>query len=323
MKNLLKLKKVMVLALLIIIGTSCDNDDNATAPPPVADNTITGIASSNADFSILVEALTKADLATTLKGVGPYTVFAPTNAAFTAFLKTTPYASIKDVPTSALTQILLNHVVTGKVKSTDLTTGYIKTLAKGGASTTNNLSMYVNISSGVKLNGVAKVVTPDIMASNGVIHVVDAVIGLPTIVDHAVANPNFSTLVAALTYNPASGFAGILSGTASSPFTVFAPTNDAFGAFLTETGFSGLPAIPANVLEKTLKYHVVAGANVQSTQLTNDQVVTTFSGQNVTVKFSPTRLLDVSGRNCNIIAVDVQCSNGIIHVLDKVLLPTF
>lgn len=322
MKNLLKLKKVLALALLIIIGTSCDNDDDTTAPP-VTDNTITGIASSNPDFSILVEALTKGDLAVTLKGDGPYTVFAPTNAAFTAFLKTTPYASIKDVPTPVLAQILLNHVVAGKVKSTDLTTSYIKTLAKGGASATNSLSMYVNISSGVKLNGVSKVVTPDIMATNGVIHVVDAVIGLPTIVDHAVANPNFSTLVAALTYNPASGFAGILSGTDSSPFTVFAPTNDAFGAFLTETGYSGLAAIPVNVLEKTLKYHVVAGANVQSTQLTNNQVVTTFSGQNVTVKFSPTRLLDVSGRNCNIIATDVQCSNGIIHVLDKVLLPTF
>jgi uncharacterized surface protein with fasciclin (FAS1) repeats len=322
MKNLLTFKKVIALALLIIIGTSCNNDDDTDATP-VADNTITGIASSNADFSILVEALTKADLATTLKGVGPYTVFAPTNAAFTAFLKTTPYAAIKDVPKEALTQILLNHVVSGKVKSTDLTTGYIKTLAKGGASTTNTLSMYVNTSSGVKLNGVSKVVTADIMATNGVIHVVDAVIGLPTIVDHAIANPSFTTLVAALTYNPASGFAGILSGTASSPFTVFAPTNDAFGAFLTETGYPGLPAIPANVLEKTLKYHVVAGANVESKQLTNDQVVTTFSGQNVTVKFTPTRLLDVSGRNCNIIAVDVQCSNGIIHVLDKVLLPTF
>ncbi|PZX94290.1 fasciclin domain-containing protein [Flavobacterium aquariorum] len=322
MKNLLKFKKVITLALLIIIGTSCNNDDNTT-PTPAADNTITGIASSNPDFSILVEALSKADLATTLKGAGPYTVFAPTNAAFTAFLKTTPYATIKDVPTAALTQILLNHVVSGAVKSTDLTTGYIKTLAKGGASTTNTLSMFVNTSSGVKLNGVSKVITADIMATNGVIHVVDAVIGLPTIVDHAIANPNFTTLVSALTYNPASGFAGILSGTASSPFTVFAPTNDAFGAFLTETGYSGLSAIPANVLEKTLKYHVVAGANVESKQLTNDQVVTTFSGQNVTVKFTPTRLLDVSGRNCNIIAVDVQCSNGIIHVLDKVLLPTF
>lgn len=322
MKNLLNFKQLITLVLLVTIGISCDNDDNSTAAP-VADKTITGIASSNADFSILVEALTRADLATTLKGAGPYTVFAPTNAAFTAFLKTTPYTSIKDVPTSALTQILLNHVVSGAVKSTDLTTGYIKTFAKGGASTTNTLSMFVNTASGVKLNGVSKVVTPDVMASNGVIHIVDAVIGLPTIVDHAVANPDFTTLVAALTYNSASGFAEILSGTTSSPFTVFAPTNNAFGAFLTETGYSGLSSIPANVLEKTLKYHVVAGANVQSSQLSNGQVVSTFSGQNVTVKFTPTRLLDVSGRNCNIVAVDVQCSNGIIHVLDKVLLPTF
>jgi uncharacterized surface protein with fasciclin (FAS1) repeats len=322
MKNLLNFKKLSLIILLTTIGTSCNNDDDTTATP-VADTTITGIAVQNKDFSILVEALTKADLAKTLQGAGPYTVFAPTNAAFTAFLKTTPYTSIKDVPTAALTQILLNHVVSGSIKSTDLTTGYIKTLAKGGASSTNTLSMFVNTTSGVKLNGVAKVVTPNIMASNGVIHIVDAVIGLPTIVDHAVANPNFTTLVAALTYNPSSGFAGILSGTASSPFTVFAPTNDAFGAFLTETGYSGLAAIPANVLEKTLKYHVVAGANAQSSQLTNDQIITTFSGQNVTVKFSPTRLLDVSGRNCNIIATDVQCSNGIIHVLDKVLLPTF
>jgi uncharacterized surface protein with fasciclin (FAS1) repeats len=322
MKNLLKFRKLACIALLVTFGISCDNDDDTTAPP-VADTTITGIAAGNKDFSILVEALTKADLAKTLQGAGPFTVFAPTNAAFTAFLKTTPYASIKDVPTAALTQILLNHVVSGNVKSTDLKTGYIKTLAKGTASTSNTLSMYVNTASGVQLNGVSKVVTADVKASNGVIHIVDAVIGLPTIVDHAKANPSFTTLVAALTYNPASGFAGVLSGTTSSPFTVFAPTNDAFGAFLAETKFSGLAAIPANVLEKTLKYHVVTGANVQSTQLTDNQVVGTFSGQNVTVKFTPTRLLDVSNRNCNIIAVDVQCSNGIIHVLDKVLLPTF
>jgi uncharacterized surface protein with fasciclin (FAS1) repeats len=322
MKNLLKIKKLALFLLIATVVTSCNNDDDP-APTPVADTTITGIAVANKDFSILVEALTKADLAKTLQGAGPFTVFAPTNAAFTAFLKTTPYASIKDVPTAALTQILLNHVVSGSVKSTDLKTSYIKTLAKGEASSTNTLSMFVNTASGVKLNGVASVVTPDIMASNGVIHVVDAVIGLPTIVTHAMANPNFTTLVAALTYNPASGFAGILSGTASSPFTVFAPTNAAFGSFLTETGYSGLSAIPANVLEKTLKYHVVAGANVQSTQLSDNQVVSTFSGQAVTVKFTPTRLLDVSGRNCNIVATDVQCSNGIIHVLDKVLLPTF
>lgn len=316
MKTLSKLR-VFALIFFAIAFVSCDNNDD-----PV-DNTITGLAVRNSNLKILVQALTRADLATTLQGVGPFTVFAPTDAAFTAFLKTTPYATINDVPKDVLTQILLNHVVSGSVKSTALSTGYIKTLAKGSASTSNTLSMYVDLTSGVKLNGVAKVTTADVMASNGVIHVVDGVIGLPTIVTHAMANPMFSTLVSALTYNPQSGFAGVLSGTTSSPFTVFAPTNAAFTAFLGETTYSSLSAIPANVLEKTLKYHVVTGANVLSTALTDNQVITTFSGQTATVKFTPTRLLDVSGRNCNIIATDVQCSNGVIHVLEKVLLPTF
>ena len=316
MKTLSKLR-VFALIFFAIAFVSCDNNDD-----PV-DNTITGLALRNSNLKILVQALTRADLATTLQGVGPFTVFAPTDAAFTTFLKTTPYATINDVPKDVLTQILLNHVVSGSVKSTALSTGYIKTLAKGSASTSNTLSMYVDLTSGVKLNGVANVTTADVMASNGVIHVVDGVIGLPTIVTHAMANPMFSTLVSALTYNPQSGFAGVLSGTTSSPFTVFAPTNAAFTAFLGETTYSSLSAIPANVLEKTLKYHVVTGANVLSTALTKNQVITTFSGQTATVKFTPTRLLDVSGRNCNIIATDVQCSNGVIHVLEKVLLPTF
>ena len=326
MKNLLKFKPFGLLVFLLATGISCSKDDNETEMTPTAqvNSSISEITVTNPDFSIFSDALSKAELTGTLTAKGTYyTVFAPTNAAFTAFLKTTPYKSIFEVPREVLLQILSNHIVKGKLKSTDLTTGYIKTLAKGGASSTNTLSMFVDTSNGVKLNGVSKVIKADIMAANGVIHIVDAVIPLPTIVDHALANPNFSILVAALTYNPSSGFAGILSGTANSPFTVFAPTNDAFVAFLGETGFSGLSAIPSNVLEKTLKYHVVAGANVLSSQLTDNQVVTTFSGQNVTVKFTPTRLVDINDRNCKIIAVDVQCTNGVIHVLDKVLLPTF
>jgi uncharacterized surface protein with fasciclin (FAS1) repeats len=125
---------------------------------------------------------------------------------------------IDDVPKAALTQILLNHVVSGSVKSTDLTTTYIKTLAKGTASTTNNLSMFVNTAGGKVLNGVATVTTADIIASNGVVHVVDKVIG-PTIVTHALANPNFTSLVGALTGAGQPDFVTILSGTG--PFTVF------------------------------------------------------------------------------------------------------
>lgn len=277
----------------------------------------------------MVAALEKAGLTATLNSSGSYTVFAPTNTAFTAFLSAKGYANLDAVPVAALKEILLNHVLSAKVKSTEITTGYVKTLAKGGASTSNTISMYIEKGASVdinggKTNGGATVTTADIEASNGVIHVVDGVIALPTIVNHAIANKNFTTLVAALTYNPASGFAGILSGTASSPFTVFAPTNAAFTNFLTETGFSGLPAIPANVLETTLKYHVVAGANVQSSALTNGQVVSTFAGQNFTIGLTGgAKITDASGRVSSIVAADVQCSNGIIHVIDKVLLPKF
>lgn len=255
MKNLLKLK-VLALMLIAIGFVSCDNNDD---PMPV-DNTITGLAVKNENLKILVQALTRADLATTLKGAGPFTVFAPTDAAFTAFLKTTPYATINDVPKDVLTQILLNHVVSGSVKSTALTTTYIKTLAKGSASATNNLSMYVDITSGVKLNGVATVTTADVMASNGVIHVVDAVIGLPTVVTHALANKNFTSLVGALTGSGQPNFVGTLSGTGS--FTVFAPTNAAFTALNTELAPGGIASVSAANLTKVLQYHVVSGANV-------------------------------------------------------------
>ncbi|MDX6181783.1 fasciclin domain-containing protein [Flavobacterium sp. Fl-77] len=322
----IKIKLFALLALCTFLTISCNNDDDNASQEP---QTIAAIAKSDPNLSSLVAALKKAELETTLNSSGTYTVFAPTNAAFSAFLTANGYANLDAVPTAALKEVLLNHVLVTKVKSADITTGYVKTLAKGSASTSNTISMYIEKGTAVtinggKTNGGAVVTTADIEASNGVIHVVDGVIGLPTIVNHAIANKNFTTLVAALTYNPASGFAGVLSGTVSSPFTVFAPTNTAFTSFLTETGYSGLAAIPANVLETTLKYHVVTGANVQSTALTNGQVVTTFASQNFTIGLTGgAKITDASDRVSNIVVVDVQCSNGIIHAIDKVLLPEF
>ena len=317
MKNLLKLKVVAIM--LFAIGfVSCDNNDD---PMPV-DNTITGLAVKNANLKILVQALTRADLATTLKGAGPFTVFAPTDAAFTAFLKTTPYATVNDVPKDVLTQILLNHVVSGSVKSSALTTSYIKTLAKGSASATNNLSMYVDITSGVKLNGVATVTTADVMASNGVIHVVDAVIGLPTIVTHALANKNFTSLVGALTGSGQPDFVSVLSG--AGPFTVFAPTNAAFTALNTELAPGGIASVSAANLTKVLQYHVVSGANVLAATLTEGQMVTPIltPAQKFTISLvGGAKIKDASNRTSSIIITDVQCSNGVIHAIDKVLLP--
>lgn len=326
MKNLnLKLVTTLFIAALLFISCNNDDDNNTSAQP----KTITEIAQANPDFSILVSALVKADLATTLNQTGTYTVFAPTNAAFTTFLNDNGYQDVNAVPTAALKELLLNHVLSSKVESMNITTGYVKTLSKGSASATNTISMYINkgdkvVINGGKTNKGATVTTADVMASNGVLHIVDAVIAIPTVVNHAVANTDFSTLVAALAYNPSSGFVATLSGTTNAPFTVFAPTNTAFTNFLAETKYSGLAAIPTNVLATTLKYHVVTGANVQSTALTNGMKVKTFATQEFTVNLTGgAKIIDASNRTSNIIVTDVQCSNGIIHAIDKVLLPLF
>jgi len=320
MKNFFK--SMALCGLLAAFGACSHDDDNSNAGKTIAE-----IATSTVDLSILVDALVRADLVETLDGTTNYTVFAPNNAAFTAFLQANGFANLNAVPVSALREILLNHVIAGEVTSNQLTTGYVKTLGKGSASAANSLSMFVNISSGVVLNGGmsnggATVTAADIQASNGVIHLVGSVIGLPTVVNHSIANPNFSILVQALTRNDQPNFVGILSGSTNAPFTVFAPTNAAFGGFLTELNFAGLSDIPQATLEKTLKYHVVTGANVLSTSLTNGMSVATFAGDSFTVNLtSGAKITDANGRISTIIATDVQASNGVIHAIDKVLLP--
>jgi uncharacterized surface protein with fasciclin (FAS1) repeats len=312
MKNFL-LSALAVLSLAVAF-TSCKKDDEVKTP-----ETVVAVATADAQFSTLVTALTKANLVTTLQGTGPFTVFAPTNAAFATFLAAAGYAKVEDVPVAVLKQILLNHVVSGSVKSTALTNGYVKTLATFGA-TTNNLSLLVDITSGVKLNKTVKVTTADVLAKNGVVHVVDAVIGLPSIVAHAANNPAFSTLVSALTRADLGvDYLTLLS--MDGPFTVFAPTNDAFAALLTEKGFANLAAIPAALLNKVLQYHVLAGA-VRSTDLSDNLQPATYGGQKITIKTTGgATITDANNRVSKIIVVDVTGTNGVVHAIDKVLLP--
>lgn len=313
MKNLILGLFLSMSAVLAF--TACGDGDDDTQP-----ENIVQLAQGNSELSTLVAALQRADLVNTLNGAGPFTVFAPTNAAFSAFLQANGFAKLEDVPVAVLKQVLLNHVVSGDVKSTDLTTGYVSTLATFG-STSNNLSVYVNTASGVVLNGSVKVTTADVDATNGVVHLVDKVIALPTVVNHALNNPNFSTLVAALT-RPDLGvdYVSILSG--AGPFTVFAPTNAAFTALLTELGVSGLNDIPAATLNEVLQYHVVSGDNVRSSQLVDEQEVTTLQTEKFKVDLTGgAKIVDANGRIANIVVVDVQGSNGVVHAIDKVILP--
>ena len=324
MKNALKLNKLLFLLTFSFFVISCDNDDNDAQPLP-EELTIVETAAATPELSILVDALTLADgdLLTTLSG-GNFTVLAPTNDAFAAFLSANGFASLDEVPTDVLSNILLNHVITGSVMSTDLAS------AGSGYTTTNatnmdgdNLSLYFSTSSGVEFNGQSSVVLADVPASNGIVHVVDAVIGLPTVVTFATSNPTFETLVAALTRDDLSeDFVSILSTTDEpSPFTVFAPTNDAFASLLSELGVDSLGDIDVATLELTLATHVVVEANVRSGDLTNGMSITTI-GDNLTVSLDAgPQLIDLNDRIANIIAVDVQAYNGVVHVIDKVVLP--
>lgn len=311
MKKLLNLLSVLIVVTLL---SSC-SDDNDTI---IESNTIVDVAVNN-NLSSLVAAVTKADLADTLSGIGVFTVFAPSNAAFQALLDSNAsWNSIDDIPLETLRSVLLFHVLSGTIKSTDLSDTYVNTLSTG--INDEPLSLQVEVTDGVEFNGDANPITVDVEASNGIVHVIDKVMLPPNVVTLALNNSGFTSLVAALTDSRhTTDFITILSG--DGPFTVFAPTNAAFQSLLdSNSSWSSLADVPIATLQDVLLYHVVNGANVQSDQLSNGNVTTL--GGIITIDLTNgAQIKTTSSQTVNIIVVDVQGTNGVIHGIDTVLLP--
>ncbi len=318
----LKFSKKMVIVFLLTIGLlSCSDDDEAgDVVEPL--NTITNFVANNDDYSSLAAALEITGLNRTLDGSTKFTVFAPNNAAFNSFLSESEFSGLDDVPADLLREILLNHVQEGEIASDALSTGYISSMATGTASE-ENLSFYINVEEGVTINGISEVTSADNEVANGVIHAVDAVIGLPDITTFALADPTFEILVQALTREESFSFVEILQKVdVPTPFTVFAPTNDAFIDFLEEMEFESLENIPAEVLATVLSYHVVTEANVRSEDIQDESIVQTFESGEFTINIGENvTITDENNRTAVIVATDVQANNGVIHVLDTVLLP--
>uniref|UniRef100_UPI0037843AFB fasciclin domain-containing protein n=1 Tax=Flavobacterium sp. TaxID=239 RepID=UPI0037843AFB len=286
MKNLIKKMSLACIALTML---SCSDDDNNTPQQ----QTIAEIAAGNPEFSTLVTALNRTGLTATLDGTAQFTVFAPTNAAFqTFFTSLGSGVTVDNVNADVLKAILLNHVVANEIKSTDIPAAtYVSTLSPiNSTANAPTISMFVQKSgSTVTLNGGvdskgAVVSTADVDASNGVIHIVNRVIQIPTLVDHVVDNPEFETLQTVVTSAEQAAVLSALSGlTASAPATLFAPNNAAFATALGTGGFAN-GASTAQVT-KVLQYHVTTAGNVRSNQLSNNQIVPMFTSpvQNVTV----------------------------------------
>lgn len=296
--------------LLLAVSTfvACDNDDDANPTP----QTIVEIAAGDAQFSTLVSALNRTNLTSVLEGAGPFTVFAPTNAAFTAL-----GVDLSTISDEALSDILLYHVFVGQgIQSTDLAEGqtYISTASTSGPGDAALSALVERTGANVKINNAANVTTANLEATNGVIHVIDAVMMPLDVVGHATANSNFTELVSAL--GAASGDLVPTLQTAG-PFTVFAPVNSAFEAIASTTAM-----LSADQLRDILLYHVVSG-NVRSTSIASGEPVPSLNnGATFTINTSDGVVItDGQMNTINVEFTDVQGTNGVIHVIDAVLLP--
>ncbi len=307
--------------------------------------TIVEIAIETDDLSLLVEALQAANagLVETLSGEGPFTVFAPTNDAFVDLLDILgdDYHSLADFDTQEeldlLVAILTYHVVPGVAAFSDqLSDGQKIPTVLGDELEINLKNGTVHVVDATDDN--ATVDIPDVEASNGVVHVIDKVLlpqvaldfvaqlQLKTIVEIAVETDDLSLLVEALQTANA-GLVETLSG--DGPFTVFAPTNEAFEDLLDALGddYHSLADFDTqaekDLLVTVLTYHVVAGAGVFSNQLSDGQQIETFQGENVEIslKNGKVHIIDATHDVATVVLPDVEASNGVVHVINKVLLP--
>jgi transforming growth factor-beta-induced protein len=302
-------------ALLALVGCG-DNNPAPDAPTPTpdapvasdvpetGDPTIAEIAAGNPDFSILVAAAGRAGLVDELSNPDvEFTVFAPTDDAFEASGIT--LAMIEAMPETQVAGILTYHALIGRILAADIDAGPATTVA--------SLTLFLGTTGGVTINGGnaitggANVVMADIEASNGVIHIIDRVL-LPPNIPMLATYGGLTSLVGAVT---SAGLADDLS--AAGPFTVFAPTNDAFAALGT--------APTGDALVQVLLYHVVSGAVVSTAVPARaDSLATNEWSNNLTLLFNTSSGVVVNG-GATVVAADLRATNGVVHVVDEVILP--
>jgi uncharacterized surface protein with fasciclin (FAS1) repeats len=311
-----------LLGLTVASFSSCkkDNDD------PVVTSTITDIVVANASYSVLKEAAVKSGADATLRGTGPFTVFAPDNNAFAAANITS--ATVASLSAAQLQSLLLYHTVAGKITAADVPAGpNAKVITAGGDSifVTKNAS-------GVFVNGIS-VAQADINADNGVIHRLSKALNKPSgnIVATAQA-AGLDSLVKAVTRvnNAPGGNPNLITLLSTNRLTVFAPTNAAFTQLLTALGTNDINNIPVATLAAVLGYHVVSG-RAFSSDLTAGSL-TMFASGNTTVSLTGPTIRGANGvlnlsvggttnNTCNITATNIMCTNGVVHLIDRVLLP--
>lgn len=340
MKLINKISKALAVVTVALLSFSCESEsENVVEKYP----TIVEILDADAaNFSILKAALVKTGLLNTFRNPGSYTILAPKNSAFIAagITEASIAATTTTANIAALSRILRYHVLTVGTLAADLPSkGYVNTFSPFGTSTSTSISLYTNKTNGVVINGGntnggATVLQADINASNGVIHIISHVLSVPKVHNLIIANPDLSSLVGVLTSAPQAAVLTDITTTATGASnalsrTVFAPTN---GAFTSASFLNGQS--DANIT-KVLRFHiennnrrassstvfvapvtpVVTTSLVINTQLTGPQ-------QTISIAAGTVKIADITAANANITTINIQGSNGVAHIIDKVLQPT-
>ena len=297
-----RLLVLLFLTALTPALAACDSND----PEPEA-GTIVAVAQDTPQLSTLVAAVVAAELDDDLAGNGPFTVFAPVNSAFAALGQETIDRLLEDGNQALLQKVLGYHVVPGRVFAADLEDGQTVTTLEGS-------DLTIDLDGGATVNGV-DIIETDIVADNGVVHLIDGVLmDNLDIVDVATAQ-GFTTLLAAL---DAADLTDALR--ADGPFTVFAPTEQAFADLLEALDVTAEELLARDDLATILTYHVVP-AEAFSTDLSDGQTLPTLQGGTLTVDLDGGVSIVGANNTVSVVAADVDASNGVIHAIDAVLLP--
>jgi uncharacterized surface protein with fasciclin (FAS1) repeats len=297
------------------MAASCvDEDDN--------NNIINGpnaldFVNERESLSLFGEALLATNLDETIAVSNNLTIFAPNNTAFTQFLAANNFASLSDVPEDMLRTIILYHIQ-NEVKSTEqFRSQYFKTLADVDGS---QMDVFVNAATTVTVNGEAQVIVPDNTVSNGIVHIVDDVLDLPSVVTLLAANPDFSLLVSALEQQGLSITLDEIDD-AAAPFTIFAPSDPAINAFIAADDTDAIEDFQdfsnQDDLDDQLLYHVLANQRLRLEDFVDGAVIEPLGEGTFMINTSSGfTILDGAGKTTNIITTNVTAFNGIIHSLD-------
>jgi len=317
------IQKMSYFVLLAMLALTACNDDDDDFGIPEQDNMIE-FASNQEDYSILVEAINISGLTPTIANTGPFTLFAPNNAAFEAYFNTVGISNIAELDRDTLGNVLTNHVIAGDFRTTTLQTGYYSTISAIPFDPNIPSLAYLSVEGGVRINGTALVTDADNRVENGVFQGVDQVAEPATIATFATLDPDFDSLEVALSRSDLSTdfVAELRKG---GPYTVFAPNNGAFDTLLlNHPDWAAIEDIPAETLEKVLRLHVSSTENLRSNLLFNGRSINTLAeGESLVIditSFSEPKVI-ASGNTTTFTILDIQAENGVIHVIDTVLLP--